>query len=185
MNISQIETNLSYLTDEFPDLSFQLFKSDNDNVDYIHCIVCHISHKVFVNQWTKIMNVTAVKLQEILSSELEIWNTYLIFCLDTEPDTEIKYHVENNTLFMRKLVTSQREWPTNNKIEDFIAKEIFCTDLKLKSANNTDDLEPMTNHVSCLSAEFLLLEKIQKDSLETELSNIVNNIATQDTTNEN
>ncbi len=132
MNISEINYDLSFLSQEFPDFTFQLFQSHP--ATYINCFVCNVTDESkLLSQWRDVTGVIAGDFQSRLEDEFSVWNIYLIFCTSFEVSNITKYEIENNRFSMRKLVTSQCLWEHGCDIEKFINNEILCSDLELSN----------------------------------------------------
>ena len=171
MNISEINYDLSFLSEEFPDFTFQLFRSNP--ASYINCFVCNVKDESkLLSQWRDVTGVIAGDFQSKLENEFEIWNIYLIFCTSFNISNITKYEIENNRFSMRKLVTSQCLWEYGYDIKKFINNEILCSDLELSNSFSYSD---NNNFISDLHNEILSMcevDDIESESYEKRIEQI-------------
>lgn len=178
MKISKIEEDLKFLTNEYPDLKFQLFRSSP--IEYINCFVCNVENEnTLISSWKDITGLIAGFFQSALDDELSIWNIYLIFCANFEVQESLKYEIENNRFSMRKMVTSETSWDAGCGIDEFINQEILCSDLKLNTKFSYSDKKD-NDFISSLHEIVISISDLDKIDLEnnedrlTQINKLVN-----------
>lgn len=82
--------------------------------------------------WKRINSVLSEYLAEYLDSSFKKWNVYILFIVIDTVSKELKYEIENNKFFARKIVEdSYHGQLTDENIEKLISKYITINDLSI------------------------------------------------------
>ncbi len=130
--IDEIKSNynlndLKIIKDDVYDLIIILIKEKNIN-------------KLEEN-WKKISSI----LSECIEDELQVdnfirWNVYIVYLLEKEVTKELKYKIENNTFFARKIIEDNYNNDlTEDNIKKLIEKHITFNDIKLTTTTQSSD----------------------------------------------
>lgn len=109
-------------------------------------------------------------LEEYLQDDFKRWNVYFIY-ITAEPVTkEIKYKIENDTFFARKIVEDNYLFQlSDEKIKDLVSEHIDFTDLKINVT------QPIEKKYKSNSEIYLKLKN--RDSLnETQIDEILKSL---------
>tara|TARA_R110000868_G_scaffold133150_2_gene344603 strand:+ start:131 stop:670 length:540 start_codon:yes stop_codon:yes gene_type:complete len=124
------EVDLGFLSANYENIGFQMFRSD-DPLSFISCIacVCETSAEV-IESWRAIQNIISVHHQP--SGGLASWNVYLAFItVDNVPVWE-KYEIENNKYAARKIILDGLpEVPSSEQLAIELQKQLLGSDLTL------------------------------------------------------
>lgn len=83
--------------------------------------------------WKQINSVLSEYLAEYLDSPFKKWNVYILFIATDTVSKELKYEIENNKFFARKIVVDNyHEQLTDENIEKLISKYITINDLNIE-----------------------------------------------------
>lgn len=129
MLLSESDRNITFLSREFKDIAFSLLDS-NDDQALISCFVCrfhNLSH--LEKNWTKIASMIAVNYQACLKNEFAAWNIYLSFFCEFKVPIQLKYEIENDTYFMRKIVVDNIPTMSSEDMVGYFNDEILGYDL--------------------------------------------------------
>lgn len=128
MRISKSTQNIEFLSRQFPDAAFSMYRSAPE--DHISCFVCWIkdeSDLLFL--WKKVSSVIAYEYQSELEDNFSAWNIYLAFVTPCNISKTTKYEIENDKFSMRKLVVSGVT--STFDPEEHLNNEILGADLEL------------------------------------------------------
>lgn len=129
MHISKSEESIDFLSSQFPQASFLLYRSFPE--EYISCFVCWVDTAERLGSiWRSVTGVIAMEYQSGLQSKFEAWNIYLVFVVASAVSEELKYEIENDKFSMRKMIVSAPEIGIN--IVEYLNNEILGADLNLK-----------------------------------------------------
>ncbi|VVM69048.1 hypothetical protein PS631_01707 [Pseudomonas fluorescens] len=141
MKLSIKAYDFGFLTSEFDDLEFHMFRSD-DELSYISCIVCLCKEpSTIVKNWRVIQNLVSVHHQP--PGNLAAWNVYIAFVTIGVVPIWDKYHIENNKYAARKLIMDgDAELPTLEQLKIQLERQLLGADLTLDS-RVTETREPL------------------------------------------
>ena len=95
-----------------------------DNLDYL------MEHQT--NKFDTLISAISIYLEEFLENNFLRWNIYMIFVISKKVEKEIKYQIENDTYFARKILEDEYCFElTDENINKLISKYITFTDLEL------------------------------------------------------
>ena len=109
--------------------------------DLIIILINEKNSKKLEENWQKISNV----LSESIEDELQVnnfirWNVYIIYILEEKVTKEVKYKIENNTFFARKIIEDRYKLDLKDEnIQKLIEKHITFNDIKLINTSQTSD----------------------------------------------
>jgi hypothetical protein len=102
------------------------------------------------DNWEMLNSVIAVDYQSNLKSEFSRWNIYLLLWCDVPVTKTVKYKIENDRAFLRKIVFDNKKAPrTKESLAKFLDKVVLGADLlgsiKLNTIQEKDyQLSPTT-----------------------------------------
>lgn len=141
MKLSIEDYNFEFLTAEFNDLEFYMFRSD-DELSYISCIVCLCKEPfAIVKNWSVIQSLVSVHHQP--PGNLASWNVYIAFVTKGAVPIWDKYQIENNKYAARKLIMDGfAELPTLGQLTVLLERQLLGADLTL-DPRVTEAREPL------------------------------------------
>jgi hypothetical protein len=84
------------------------------------------------SNWKKINSALSELINEYLDSSFKKWNVYIIYVVTDLVSKELKYKIENNTFFARKIVENNYSLElTDENIEKLISEHIMFNDLQI------------------------------------------------------
>ncbi|WP_146038483.1 MULTISPECIES: ABC-three component system middle component 1 [unclassified Pseudomonas] len=149
MQLSNGEIDLSYLTNEFQDVSFRSFTSEEKSL--ITCFACWFdSQENLVQYWEPIQNLLSSHFNS--QSPSSKWNVYLALFSPTALSKQHKYSIQNDKFFARKIVFDDK--PVDPNSEDAIQllrNDLLGLDLNLvnKSESTKDEYKSqLSNYIT-------------------------------------
>lgn len=130
MKLLAEEFDLDFLSTQYENISFHMFRSD-DPFTFISCIACICdTAEEIVHNWRAIQNLVSVYYQP--AGGVASWNVYLAFItVDYVPLWE-KYEIENNKFSSRKIILDGLpEIPNPNELAIKLQKQLLGSDLTL------------------------------------------------------
>ena len=101
VNAKQVE----FLSTEFPDVNFKLFQSYINHSAYFSVFYCTLADEILLQQlWKRINNLISIEYQTQIEDDFTRWNIYLVFSIPMKISNSLKYLIENDTYFMRKII---------------------------------------------------------------------------------
>lgn len=95
-------------------------------------VLVKTNSKNLQNNWKKINNVFSELLDEFLDSPFKKWNVYILYLTNDKVSKELKYKIENNTFFARKIVEDNYSFQLSDEnTKNLISEHIDFTDLKI------------------------------------------------------
>lgn len=130
MSVNKIENNsIEELKTTYGLVDLQII-----NGNHIISVLVKTNSNNLQNNWKKINSVFSELLDEYLDESFKKWNVYILYLSTDKVSKELKYKIENNTFFARKIVedtyTAQLK---DEDIEELISKHIDFHDLKITS----------------------------------------------------
>ncbi|PQJ89362.1 ABC-three component system middle component 1 [Aliivibrio sifiae] len=157
-----IENNEFSNLDVDVDIEFFVLSTSICNSARINTFCCIISSTdILSEKWKEISdNLNYEYFSKYVPSDFERWNNYLVFvCLDSLPE-ELKYEIENDKFYMRKIVLdlSQVEKPNMQQA----VREILDEKLLLSNVNLSTEKKRNNNWNESLGdySKSIVLEKI-------------------------
>lgn len=133
MQLLPNQLDLSFLTENFPEVDFSFLQS-NDSERFISCFIARCpSNEKCAAYWKRITNQIALDFQEGLSNTFLSWNIYLALVTPNPVEKHLKYKIENDRFALRKLVFSGPRFfeDTDQSIISTLEDMILGKDLKL------------------------------------------------------
>lgn len=122
--------------------------------------------------WKRINSVLSEYLAEYLDSSFKKWNVYILFTTTDTVSKELKYDIENNKFFARKIVADNyHEQLTDDNIEKLILKYITINDLKIENQLPTSKDYVSTSEVYRLLKDKEIINSAQIDDILKLLEN--------------
>lgn len=101
VNAKQVE----FLSTAFPDVNFKLFQSYINHSAYFSVFYCTLADEGLLQQlWKRINNLISIEYQTQIEDDFTRWNIYLVFSIPMKISNSLKYLIENDTYFMRKII---------------------------------------------------------------------------------
>jgi len=151
-----INNNLNNLTDKFNLKNSKVYQSTSKN-SFIVIFIEEKNDTNLNNNWDDINNVITEYLEEFISHEFVRWNIYIIFLLTEVVEDELKYKIEMDTYFTRKIVEDNYAFElTEYNIQKLISKHITFSDL------NIEYTEPSNEEYISDSKVYFELKNIDK-----------------------
>lgn len=99
------EGKVELLSTAFPDVNFKLFQAYIDDSAYFSVFYCTLADEGLLQQlWKRINSLISVEHQTKIENDFTCWNIYLVFSIPMKISNSLKYLIENDTYFMRKIV---------------------------------------------------------------------------------
>lgn len=85
------------------------------------------------SNWKNINNLLSEYLEEFINDKCTRWNVYIVYLVNANIKLELKYKIENNTFFARKIVEDNYTLDLSDKnIKNLISNHISFDDLGMK-----------------------------------------------------
>lgn len=92
------------------------------------------------SNWKRINSALSELINEYLDSSFKKWNVYIIYIVTDLVSKELKYKIENNTFFARKIVEDNYSSDfTDENIEKLISEHIMFNDLQINSTQTAQE----------------------------------------------
>jgi len=178
----ELENEPKFLAGEFEEFEFTQYVHQVDTglesgtISVFGCTVNDIE-KLNTN-WDEVSNIICADYQTTLKSEFDRWNIYLVFFCEEIIDRKIKYQIENDKHFMRKIVC---DFYTNKADKlVFINKQLLGSDLpsELISESKRSSMLTLSDLSNHLLDQKLPIDntdeakKLRKEWLDQIVSNI-------------
>ncbi|MFT5813659.1 MAG: hypothetical protein ACI9VT_001412 [Psychroserpens sp.] len=164
------DQEVDFLSVAFPEADFSLHKAavaENIFMSVFSC--CVESEKILERLWIRINNLIGTEYQTKLDDEYSSWNIYLVFFTSQKISNALKYTIENDTFFVRKIVFDNKllelkEGHIAGYINDYIlGKDILVNSISMQEVLSEPTYSPITQ--SLLRANIPLgLTKKDKES---------------------
>ncbi len=113
-------------------IDIELYKKyeQSDN-DFYSCFFLKFdSQDKLSNLWLEIVSHIGTEYISQLDSDFSIWNVYIVFTTNDTIDKNTKYMIENNKLFLRKIVLDYGFKYTEDDVIEFLNNKILGADIK-------------------------------------------------------
>lgn len=99
------DQKVDFLSVAFPEADFSLHQAVVAGNIFMSVFSCRIdSEEVLECLWSRINNLIGTEYQTKLDDEYSSWNIYLVFFTSQKISNALKYTIENDTFFVRKIV---------------------------------------------------------------------------------
>lgn len=118
------------------------------DIKSIICVLVKTNNSILQDNWKKLNSVFSELLDEYLDSSFKKWNVYILYLTTDEATKELKYKIENNTFFARKIVEDNYTLQLSNEnIEKLISEHISFTDLQILATQPTQEKYKSTSEI--------------------------------------
>jgi len=123
--------NINFLKDSFPELEFNLYKAKINEHSFFSVISCCIDNEEILDLfWERINNLIGAEYLPTLN-DFSSWNMYLALLSPHKIGNALKYTIENDTFFMRKIIfDNQIEHLKNEHISNLLNDYILGDDIQ-------------------------------------------------------
>ncbi|MEY8198115.1 MAG: hypothetical protein RPS47_02625 [Colwellia sp.] len=161
------EEGIEFIKASFPEVEFNLFKAFIGESEFLSGFSCWVeSEEVLENTWSRITSLIGTEYQSKLADDFSSWNIYLAFFTPKKISNALKYTIENDTFFVRKIVfDSQTVQLEKDHIGKYLNDHILGKDIRVDSISlQGDESEPKYTSItqSLLNAK-LPLSNAPKD----------------------
>jgi hypothetical protein len=141
MRLSGSKKDIDFLSKQYEGIDFTLLDSNNEET-LISCFICKIDNVSNLEKnWEKIASMIAVSYQSELKNEFAAWNIYLSFVSDFKVPIKLKYEIENDTYFMRKMIVDDTSISSQSDLIEYFNNEILGYDLVLSKSPTAMSLQ--------------------------------------------
>ena len=114
--------DIEFLKTAFPEVEFNLYRAMVKENVFMSAFSCRIENEEILEQlWSRINSLIGAEYQTQLLDEFSSWNIYLAFFIPKQVSNVLKYNIENDTFFVRKIVF-------DSNLED-LEKEVIAINL--------------------------------------------------------
>jgi hypothetical protein len=135
----------------FPQVKFTLYKALVSNDVFLSGLSCWVENEeVLESLWSRINSLVASEYQTKLDDDFSSWNIYLAFFTDKKISNALKYTIENDTFFVRKIVfDNQLVELKEEKIAGYfndhiLGKDILVDSVSMKKVLIDPEYSPIT-----------------------------------------
>lgn len=128
----------SFLNMAFPSVDFSLYQANFKDNAFMSVVSCHIdSGKKLELLWSRINNLIGTEFQTKLDDEFSRWNIYLVFFISQKISNALKYTIENDTFFVRKIIfDNQLAYLGKDHIAKCLNDHILGDDIHVKTLSS-------------------------------------------------
>jgi hypothetical protein len=99
------DKEVDFLVNAFPEVDFSLYQAIVGENAFMSAFSCRVKNEETLERfWNRINNLIGTEYQTKLDDEFSGWNIYLTFFIPEKISNALKYTIENNTFFVRKIV---------------------------------------------------------------------------------
>lgn len=133
----------------FPEAKFTLFKALINNDAFLTGLACWVeSEEILDKLWSRINNLVSAEYQTKLDDEYSSWNIYLVFFTPQKISNALKYTIENDTFFVRKIVfDNQLVELKEEKIAGYFNDHMLGKDILVDSISMVE-VEPLYSTIT-------------------------------------
>jgi hypothetical protein len=118
------------------------------------------------DNWKKINNVFSELLDEHLDSSFKKWNVYILYLIIDKVSKELKYKIENNTFFARKVVEDSYMFELSDEnIKNLISEHIDFADLKINMIQPTQSAYESSSEIYFKLKNIDIISETQIDEM--------------------
>jgi hypothetical protein len=161
------EVDIEFLNEAFPDVEFSLHRAKIGENSFLTVFSCWVENEELLEMfWSRINNLIGTEYQTKLHDEFSSWNIYLAFFIPAEVSNALKYNIENETFFMRKVVFDSKEKALDKaSISTYLNNHILGKDIRIEQRSN-QEADPESSYSSVtqkLLADKLPMSKARDD----------------------
>lgn len=147
------------------------------DVKNIICVLVKTNNSNLRDNWKTINNEFSELLDEYLDSFYKKWNVYILYFTTDKVSKELKYKIENNTFFARKIVEDSYTLQLSDEnIQNRISEYIDFTDLKIQATQPTQKKYESTSEIYLNLKDVDTASEEQIDELLKSLERTTNEI---------
>ncbi len=159
--VLQPDSDIEFLTAAFPAIEFNLYRATVKEDAFLSTFTCWINSEAMLEQlWSRINNLIGAEYQVKLQDEFSSWNIYLAFFIPQQVSNALKYNIENETFFVRKIVVDGKlKHSEPLTIAKYLNDHILGKDIYTEQQSNqamTNESEYTANTQSLLAAKLPL-----------------------------
>lgn len=126
--------DVDLISASFPEAKFTLFKAFVNNDAFLTGLSCWFENEeVLEKLWSRINNFVGAEYQSKLENEFSSWNIYLVFFISKKISNSLKYTVENDAFFMRKIIfDNQLVAPEKEHIAKYLNDHILGKNINVE-----------------------------------------------------
>ena len=127
------ESDFDFLKSAFPEVELKLYKAIVRDNSFISAFSCWIeSEKMLERFWSRINSLIGTEYQTNLDDEFSSWNIYIVFFSSHKISNALKYTIENDTFFVRKIIfDNQADSLEKEQIPKCLDDHILGKDIKI------------------------------------------------------
>jgi hypothetical protein len=161
------EDETEFLDEAFPEVEFNLYRAIVGENSFLSVFSCWVENEELLEQfWSRINCLIGTEYQTKLQDEFSSWNIYLAFFIPAEVSNALKYNIENETFFMRKVVFDSKEKTLDKvNISTYLNNHILGKDIRIEQRSNqeTDDESSYSSITQKLLDDKLPMSKARDD----------------------
>ncbi|ABX51721.1 conserved hypothetical protein (plasmid) [Shewanella baltica OS195] len=129
--------NINFLKDSFPELEFNIYKAKINENSFFSVITCCIENEEILDRfWERINNLIGAEYLPTMN-DFSSWNMYLALLSPNKIGSYLKYTIENDTFFVRKIIfDNQIEHLKNDHIAKLLNDHILGDDIQVDTHPN-------------------------------------------------
>lgn len=172
MKLSSKQYDLGFLESDFKNADFKLFASD-DALCYLSCIVCCFkTGEELASKWRVVQNLVSGYYQP--SSELALWNIYLVFFCTESLTAWEKYEIQNDKYAVRKVVLDgMNKFPDTAQTETILNNHLLGADLQLTKNSEKKEITQSLTMTEYVRGAPLELDKESREKRAEMIDNII------------
>lgn len=135
--VLESENHIEFLRDAFPDIEFNLYQATVSESSFLSVVsVCVGDEKTLERLWSRINNLVGTEYLPKLN-DFSSWNMYLAFITPNKLSNALKYMIENDTFFVRKIVFDNHSKKIDKEhITTYLDDHILSADIKVAQNSN-------------------------------------------------
>jgi len=159
--------NIDNLRSEYNLNSLKVIKYDENTIIIFIDIK---TNKSLEKEWKNINNILSEDIDDFLETFFMRWNVYCIYIIEDDVTKELKYKVENNTFFARKIVEDNYTLDLSEEnIKNLISSHISFDDLDIRGTTPTK--EPYLSN-SLVYKKLLNLDTLDENKIDDILKSL-------------
>jgi len=140
------------------------------DMNLLICFVQIKNIKLLEKSWREINIELSEYLEEYIKNNVTKWNVYIVYLVDEKVNKEVRYKIENDTFFARKIVEDNYTLDLSDKnIEKLISNHISFDDLNIKG--KTVSREPYLSD-SLVYNQLLGLDILNENEIDSILKSL-------------
>jgi hypothetical protein len=165
--VLESECDIEFLRLAFPEIEFNLYRAKIDDNSFLSVFSCWVENEELLEKfWSRINCLIGTEYQTKLPDEFSSWNIYLAFFIPEKVSNALKYNIENETFFMRKVVFDSKEKDLDKaNVSTYLNNHILGKDIRIEQRSN-QEADPDSSYSSVtqrLLADKLPISKARDD----------------------